>query len=211
MLAGAILQHAVGENAESYCARRIFDPMGFKNYEWMHADAGGYAMGGYGLRLRPLDLHNFGIMMANRGVFRGKTVLKPASVAELWRRRIATGSWEWKNYSQFFWHTYPKAPWGERIDANGWLGQRLYMFPESKVVVSVTGWLFDDEAAITEKILNDFLLPALGSEGGDPTLLKKALKKAAARTPFWNTADKAERMVPTVTRKEPLPEKLRWP
>jgi CubicO group peptidase (beta-lactamase class C family) len=46
-----------------------------RNYEWMHQDPSGIDNGGYGLRLRPIDMQKFGVLYLNGGVWRGEPLI----------------------------------------------------------------------------------------------------------------------------------------
>ena len=74
-LAVGIVQYATGKTALEFAEDRLFGPMGFRNYEWIHQDPSGIDLGGFGLRLRPIDMQKFGVLYLNGGVWRGNALI----------------------------------------------------------------------------------------------------------------------------------------
>ncbi len=74
-LAVGLVQYATGKTALEFAEDRLFGPMGLRNYEWMHQDPSGIDLGGFGLRLRPIDMQKFGVLYLNGGVWRGNALI----------------------------------------------------------------------------------------------------------------------------------------
>jgi CubicO group peptidase (beta-lactamase class C family) len=70
VLATGLIQYAAGRTALEFAEDNLFKPMAFRNYEWMHQDRSGVDNGGYGLRLRPIDMQKFGLRYLNDGAWR---------------------------------------------------------------------------------------------------------------------------------------------
>jgi CubicO group peptidase (beta-lactamase class C family) len=75
MLATGLVQYAAGESALELAEAALFGPMGYQNYEWMQQDLSGIDLGGFGLRLRPIDMQKFGILYLNGRTWRGQRLL----------------------------------------------------------------------------------------------------------------------------------------
>ena len=75
MLAVGALQYVTGKGALEFAEEALFRPLDFRNYEWMHQDVSGIDNGGYGLRLRPIDMQKFGILYLHHGNWNGKQLI----------------------------------------------------------------------------------------------------------------------------------------
>jgi CubicO group peptidase (beta-lactamase class C family) len=143
MLATGLIQYATKKTALEFAEQRLFKPMDFANYEWMHQDPAGVDNGGYGLRLRPVDMQKFGLLYLNRGVWRERRLISERWVETSftpWNRT----AWDLRrpDYGWFWWTIDGGAGW-RALMANGWKGQRIAIFPEQKVVLTMTACIED--------------------------------------------------------------------
>jgi CubicO group peptidase (beta-lactamase class C family) len=113
--------------------------MGFRNYEWMHQDRSGLDLGGFGLRLRPIDMQKFGVLYLSGGLWRGRPLISRRWVERSfspWNRsRPASRD---PDYGWFWW-TYPNGSSWTTHAAIGWKGQRIAVLLRQRVVVTMTG------------------------------------------------------------------------
>ena len=65
ILATAMLSAAAGKKLEDYAEEKVFKPLGMKNYAWSRADEKGLVSGGWGLRLRAVDMARLGLVRAS--------------------------------------------------------------------------------------------------------------------------------------------------
>ena len=161
------LQYATGKTAFDFAEETLFGPMGFRNAEWMHQDASGIDNGGYGLRLRPVDMQKFGLLYLRHGVWNGRQLVPEAWVArsfEPWNRsrpEAAQPDYGW------FWWEYDYGPGWKVHVANGWKGQRIAVIPEQDIVLTMTGCIEDDtEHALFEELVKKVLVPSVAQGAG---------------------------------------------
>jgi CubicO group peptidase (beta-lactamase class C family) len=129
LLAPIIRETLEGEQVDTYVARKIFEPLGIKEWTWEH-DRADQAMTYTGLALRAGDLLKIGQLMLQEGKWEGHTVV-PAH----WIRASTTPTKLDKRYGMLWWILYAEenSP-PDGYFASGWLGQHLAVFPKGGVV-----------------------------------------------------------------------------
>ena len=205
-LAAGVLQYATGKRALDFAGEALFGPLGFQNAEWMHQDARGLDLGGFGLRLRPIDLHKLGVLYLDGGVWQGKQLVSRAWIARSFTPRVRTRPNAPAPDYGWFWWTYDFGPgWLGRV-ANGWKGQRLAIFPAQGVVVSLTGCIEDGrEDRVFSTVIERFVKPAVHPQPLPPapaddarlTTLNAEIRATQKRVAEWIEP----RMVPSVAPK----------
>lgn len=208
MLAIGMLQYASGTSALEFAQQHLFGHLGFRNVEWMHQDATGFDNGGYGLRLRPIDMQKLGVLYLRRGSWEGRQLLAKSWIDQSftpWNR--SRPEFAAPNYGCFWW-TRRDAKW-LRHEANGWRGQRIAVIPEPGLVVTMTACIVDGtEEQVFGKILDELLPEAVGNtSGASLPAAPAAQKKLQARQKEalgWQRlgAGVEPRMVPSVATKE---------
>jgi hypothetical protein len=179
--------------------------MGFRNYEWMHQDASGIDNGGYGLRLRPIDMQKFGLLYLHRGEWNGRQLISRQWIErsfEPWNR--STPGREPPDYGWFWWAKYYGAGFTAHV-AIGWKGQRIAVFPEQDLVITMTACVEDgSEGEFFDQLVTKIVIPSLrkGSAGGhaNPGALT-ALLEEVRRGPSRITDFIEYRMVPSTAAK----------
>jgi CubicO group peptidase (beta-lactamase class C family) len=207
MLAGGALQYAAGKSAFDFAEEVLFRPMGFRNAEWMHEDATGIDNAGYGLRLRPIDMQKFGLLYLRRGLWSGRRLLSEAWVArsfEPWQKSRPDASKP--DYGWFWWADDFGPTWSAHV-ARGWKGQRIAVFPEQDIVLTLTGCFEDgSEQALFEEVVRKVLQPSLSPGGesapaaaGELEALLDEVHHGPPRLSDWIEY----RMVPSIAPKAP--------
>ncbi len=122
----AILARTTGETLHSYLKPRLFEPLGIAGETW---DVGtdGINPGGNGLTCKSIDLLKFGMLHAQKGMWKGHRLLPESWITE------ATRPFGDSNYG-YHWVTGPD---GE-FYAMGMFGQIIAMFPAYDAVLVVT-------------------------------------------------------------------------
>jgi CubicO group peptidase (beta-lactamase class C family) len=182
--------------------------MGFQNYEWMHQDRSGIDLGGYGLRLRPIDMQKFGVLYLNRGMWRGHPLIS--------REWVERSFVPWNHsrpnardpdYGWFWWAYTTRAGWSTHAEV-GWKGQRIAVLPGERLVVTMTA-AFEDgaENRIFNELMDQFVLPAIRRDQrrlGDPVTRADlaALLETVRTGPSRVAAAIEPRMIPSITPKE---------
>ena len=157
-LVASIVESEYGERIIDVARGKLFGPLGFKGARWVYADKTGAVPGGYGLRLRPVDMATLGQLYLQGGIWNGNQILPTEWVLEAVSDR--TGS----NYG-YCWWTDAVDGYGKSFAAKGVRGQQILVVPEKEIVFVVTADLPPDRVREVLKKLNEnFLLPAAESD-----------------------------------------------
>jgi CubicO group peptidase (beta-lactamase class C family) len=209
MIAVGLVQYGAGRGAFELAEESLCGPMGFRHHEWMHQDATGHDNGAFGLRLRPIDLQKFGVLYLRRGAWNGRRLLSEEWVARSFSPWIKSrADAPAPNYGWYWWSNRFRG-WTAHV-ANGWKGQRLAVFPEQGLVVTMTGAIeVEDESVVFAKVIEDFVMPSVELAGGrasppDPALSARLaeLAEQVRRGPARLGATPQARMVPSIAPKE---------
>lgn len=163
-LISAVIQNATHKSLFEFANLSLFQPMGFKHQGWLFRDAAGYDNASYGLELRPIDMHKFGILYLNLGCWGGKRLVSSAWVEQSFSPQIKSvpevGS---ADYGWYWWKQELKPGWNASL-AKGWKGQRLAIIPDKAVVISITAEAADESENRIIKELFERLLVAVESQ-----------------------------------------------
>jgi CubicO group peptidase (beta-lactamase class C family) len=143
-----ILERGTGMALEDYAAQALFAPLGIEAHEWLK-DRQGVAFAASGLRLRPRDFVKIGRLIADRGAWEGRAVAPPAWVDAMIAPHARVGGEPpcGMAYGYFTWLSAlcaegaPPAPYAAGI---GYGGQRLIVFPETRLVIMITAGNYAD-------------------------------------------------------------------
>ncbi|KAI3590756.1 Beta-lactamase class C-like and penicillin binding proteins (PBPs) superfamily [Cupriavidus sp. U2] len=180
VLVGATVSQVTGMPEQQYAAKRLFEPLGMSHYRWDGADGKGAVSGGWGLRLRSIDMARLGMLMLNQGRWNGQQIV-PAS----WVAQMTTPSGAASDYGYYCWvNNIVK---GEReFSAMGYKGQFITVLPKQNAVIvmnsimSTQGGLRDAKYLdLYRQMVNDYVLPALqaGATVKPDATRQAALKK----------------------------------
>jgi CubicO group peptidase (beta-lactamase class C family) len=205
-LASGVLSYKTQLSAFDYGCQTLFKELQFKNMEWMHQDLTGINMGGYGLRLRPIDMQKIGITILQKGKWEDKQVLSSQWVKTIFQPYISNaGGGAPPNYGWYWWHqNYGSGR--AFLEASGWKGQRIAIQPDLGLVVTMTGCLepkkFNEDAIFSE-IIKDYIIPAAEgpSKPAPDNSIDELLQKINKGQARHNRAMES-RMIPSVRPKE---------
>jgi CubicO group peptidase (beta-lactamase class C family) len=158
---GVLLERAIKRPLADFAREHLFVPLGISRVQWQFQPTGA-AMTGGGLGLRTRDLFKFAQLYLNGGTWAGKRVLSAewvkASITPHANARQDT------DYGYLWWlqtfhsgdSTWPS--WG----MYGTGGNKVVVFPNQEVVVVVTTTNFrvPGAAALSDKLINDYILDA---------------------------------------------------
>ena len=205
-LASGILSYTTGLSAFDYGCDTLFKDLNCKNMEWMHSDRTGINMGGYGLRLRPLDMQKIGITILQKGKWQDKQVVSSAWVEKIYQPYISSsGVNSPPNYGWYWWR--PNYGFSKPfLEANGWKGQRIAIQPDLGLVVTMTGCLEPercDEQKVFSDIMSKYVIPAAKGPGTSApnNSIEEKLQKINKGQARFNKAMET-RMIPSVALKE---------
>jgi CubicO group peptidase (beta-lactamase class C family) len=179
-IVGALIAAASGRSIDAFARERLFEPLGMRNVEWPWADRQGLHPGGWALRLRAIDMAKFGQLALDRGMWSGRRL-----VSEAWMTAATTAKVS-PNYGYLWWTDALKQ---EDFWARGYKGQRIGILPRQRAVFVLSAVLpRGQEARSVERMMREFILPALNPGSPSPMAAKRkealmAELKLAAKTP----------------------------
>ena len=165
-LVNGVIHYKTGRTVLDFANETLFVPMGFRNHEWMGQDSSGIDLGGYGLRLRPIDMLKFGQLYLQRGLWNGTRLLDPGWIDKAYVSQIAPrhdARNHFSGYSNYWWHGRHRGAL-KNIMANGWKGQRISIFPEKGLVVTLTGVMEGNERGFYEQLISEHALYSIRGE-----------------------------------------------
>jgi CubicO group peptidase (beta-lactamase class C family) len=180
-IADAVVAAAAGKDLLSYGNEVLFAPLGFKNVEWWFRDKAGRYPGGWGLRLRAIDMARFGQLYLQKGRWQDKTIIDAEFVRDAWRPSRAAS-----HYGLFWWRWVREdRQIGPVQFANGFKGQRIYVVPKHGIVIAVSANISDADAQAAYPALVRAVVWAAQSKGPLDPLTSDANKLAEQlRRPF---------------------------
>jgi len=104
-LLSGIVRKLAGEPMDDYVNRKLFKPLGIKEYAWMK-DPDGNPHGCAELVLRPRDLAKIGQLMLNEGVWEGKRLLSTDFIAKATHQSESAQPYP-DYYGWLWWISYP--------------------------------------------------------------------------------------------------------
>jgi CubicO group peptidase (beta-lactamase class C family) len=175
VLATAMLSVAAGEKLERYADEKFFAPLGMKHAAWQRADEKGLVSGGWGLRLRAVDMARLGMLALQEGSWEGKQVVPAA-----WVKSMTTG--QSTPFFGYYWWINNIVEGGveggsqPEFDTMGFKGQNIVVLPKYDAVVTMTsmlspnGGLRDAQCLqILRYMMSEYILPALDKKPQEPS------------------------------------------
>lgn len=160
-IADAVVAAAAGNNLLAYGNDVLFAQLGFKNVEWWLRDKAGRYPGGWGLRLRALDMAKLGQLYLQKGRWQDKTIIDAGFISEAWQPSPAA-----PHYGLFWWRwTREDSRVGPVQFANGVKGQRIFVLPKWDVVIAIAANISDADAAVAYPALVRTVISAVESNG----------------------------------------------
>ena len=153
----AIVQKVTGMTVLDYLRPRLFEPLGFKDPNWV-ASPQGISAGAYGLSVRTEEIARFGQLYLQKGMWKGRQLIPRAWVEEATALQTANGSspksdWD-QGYGYQFWRCRHNAYRGD-----GAFGQYCIVLPEFDAVVAITSGVRDMQSVMN--LVWEKLLPAM--------------------------------------------------
>jgi CubicO group peptidase (beta-lactamase class C family) len=139
MIVAGIIEKASGMKLDEFAKRYLFGPLGIVNFRWIK-DSTGFCHAGGGLSLKPADMVKIGVLVMNNGKWEDHQLISEKWIKKATDSYLST-SFDTSKYGYFWWIREMKIN-GERttkvVSAEGAGGQKLYIFPEYKLIVAFT-------------------------------------------------------------------------
>ena len=157
-LLSAIVQETTGQTAERYGADRLFGPIGVTEFNWP-ANPDGISIGWGNLRMAPLDLARFGLLVLDEGSWRGEQVV-PAEWIDRATQPHVNGTLQ-ASYGYQWWIRDDGI-----VQGLGYEGQYLIIDRERNMVTVFTSKLPDEEFYLPDDLYDRYVIPAV--HGDEP-------------------------------------------
>jgi len=159
ILVGEIVAAEVREEFHEFAERTLFGPLEI-DFRWRFSPRGRAWIGG-SARMRPRDMVKIGMLMANRGTWKGQRILSETWIDESTGRHEEEGNGVWYGY---LWQTSRDYIGDELVTAywaSGNGGQYIIVLPEKELVAVFTGDNYDSPLAGQPfQMLDRYILPA---------------------------------------------------
>ncbi|WP_321797855.1 serine hydrolase [Caballeronia sp. J97] len=163
VLVGAAVSVAAREREDRFAQKKLFEPLGMSHYRWTGVDETGAVAGGWGLRLRAVDMAKIGMLLLDDGRWQGRQV-----VPRTWIKQMTTPSPAAADYGYYCWIQHVVEKGQPEFGAMGFKGQFITVLPKQHAVVVMTSLLptdggLRDATYLNQyrRMVNDFILPAL--------------------------------------------------
>ncbi|UMQ43856.1 serine hydrolase [Chryseobacterium sp. Y16C] len=163
VVTGDILDKSVPNGLENYADKKLFQPLGIKEYKWQFTPQHKPSLAG-GLRMKALDLAKFGQLYKNTGTWNGKRILEKVWIKKSFTNYF-TENKNFEGYGYLFWRKVYKV--GNRnfeaYQSSGNGGNKIIIFTEIPVVIVITAKAYNKPYAHSQadKIVQDYLLPSI--------------------------------------------------
>ena len=158
VLIGHILHQAVGERVDTYLKRRLFDPIGIKEWFWKTSPAGEADTEG-GLYLTAQGLARIGVLFLNEGRWNGTQILPSEWITESTTPHVLNNGPNSPIAYGYQWWVREHENGKTRIfGAFGFGGQILFIDRETGTIAVFLGW---DETKNAAPLFAKRILPAL--------------------------------------------------
>lgn len=140
LMTGTVIASLSDSSLLDFAKTTLFTPLQMSNYAWWFPDQGGRYPGGWGLRLRPMDMLKIGQLYLQKGEWNGARIFDTGYPELAWAPGVSN------RYGLHWWIGRVKGvPF---YFANGYKGQRIYVFPSLRIVAALTSSLPGKEEAI---------------------------------------------------------------
>ena len=162
IILGRIVEIASGKSLSSFANESLFKPLGIQHYKWNFKPDQSSAEDFCQLYLRPRDMTKFGLMYLNGGKWRQRQVVPASWVQASFRKHSTVQN---VNYGYLWWLKYLEKD-GVRYNgmaAQGNGGQKIFLFPNQKLVVVTTGGNYNSQSPADE-LIRTYILPSFSKK-----------------------------------------------
>ncbi len=139
MIVAGIIEKASKMKLDDFAAKYLFEPLKITKYRWLK-DRTGFCHAGGGLSMKPADMMKIGMLVMNNGNWENKQL-----IPEVWIKKCTDSyfptSIENSTYGYFWWIRQMRINDNKTtkvISAEGAGGQKLYIFPEYRLIIAFT-------------------------------------------------------------------------
>jgi len=166
ILMSAMLRNRTGKHVDVFAEQYLFAPLGIKKFHWFKNNEGHPHTGG-GLHLRPIDMAKFGLLYLRNGKWENRQIVSKWWVEESFKKHVAFSGYRSRReigYGYLWWIQEPDPQGSGKhniYSARGAYGQFIFIIPEHKMVVVVTGNTSGSDFKKPIDFLYSHILPAV--------------------------------------------------
>ena len=161
---GDILHKSVPDGLQKYADKKLFGPLGIKNYEWQFTPQNVANTAG-GLRMSALDFARYGELYRNKGLYNGKQLLPKEWVTKSFTKYLPIPGRTNEYYGYLFWNkTYVvNGKSYEAFYCTGNGGNKIYVFQNIPLTIVITAKAYGRPYAHpqVDKMMEEYILPAV--------------------------------------------------
>ena len=164
ILLGDILNRSVPPGLESYADKKLFDPLGIKNYKWQYTPQNVVNTAG-GLRMNSLDYAKFGQLYSGGGMWNGRQIISGNWIDSTFTKHMKIPGSQDEYYGYLFWNKKFKVDGKEYetyyCSGNG--GNSIFIIKEIPAVVVITATAYNKPFGHSQinRIMERYILPAI--------------------------------------------------
>jgi CubicO group peptidase (beta-lactamase class C family) len=163
--AGRVIERAVGSPLPEFAEQALFGPLGMRPTDWTwNFSLDRSARSEFGqVHLRPRDMLKLGLLIEQRGTWRGRRVISTSWIDAAVARQTRVDD---SDYGLGIWHRWygvETASGQRRVDTvmlSGNGGQKVYLVPSLDLIAVFTGGAFNAESPVNAMMAR-VLLPSL--------------------------------------------------
>ncbi|MFT4667112.1 MAG: CubicO group peptidase (beta-lactamase class C family) [Patescibacteria group bacterium] len=164
MILGDVLNKIVPDGLEVYAEKKLFAPLGIKEYKWFHTPQKVAYTGG-GLEMSSLSLAKFGQLYLNDGLVDGDQIITKEWIKTSLSKQLPIPEKTDEHYGYLFWNKGYTIE-GKTYDtyyATGNGGNKIFIIKELDLVVVITATAYGQPHGHiqADEMMKDFILPAV--------------------------------------------------
>jgi CubicO group peptidase (beta-lactamase class C family) len=148
-LSGAAAAAAADQRLYHAARTMLFEPMAMVNHDWWFMDSAGHDAGGWGLRLRTMDMLKIGQLYLQGCSWNGRQLCNASFISEAWAPGVSS------SYGLHWW--LGRTGDVPHFSARGFKGQRVIVLPALHSVIAISATLTNAE----DGAVNAVLVPAV--------------------------------------------------
>lgn len=175
-ITGAVVASVADKNLYRFAREALFDSLQMANHDWPYPDSAGRNPGGWALRLRPMDMAKLGQLYLQKGEWNGQRLFAAEFVEQAW----IPGSVSF--YALHWWIGNAREANGTPyFYANGFKGQRVFVFPTLRLAVALSASLPPAEVRSVDALVVAAIVEAAASKSAVTPDALDALGKIQGR------------------------------